>query len=135
LAHRLAHPKWNVEKEYIAVVEGVFDLSKEEIDKLAKEGLLLKKDNYQTKPFKIEVLELDKENNRSKISITITEGKHHIVKRIMKELGFPVLYLKRVRIGNLKLDENLQEGEYRELTEEEIKNLKKLVKLTEVKDG
>ncbi len=47
----------------------------------------------------------------------------------MEELGHPVLYLKRVRIGPLKLDEKLQPGEFRELTEEELKKLKEAVNL------
>jgi len=127
--HRLAHPKWEIEKEYFAVVKGDISETKDEIEKYKKEGILLKenKEKYQTKPFKIEILNSNKD--KSEILITVTEGKYHIVKRIMEALGYPVLYLKRVRIGNLKLDENLESGEFRELTEEETLNLKKLVNL------
>ncbi len=125
--HRLAHPKWEIEKEYFAVVKG--DISKKEFEKYKKEGIILKegKEKYQTKPFKIEILNSDKD--KSEILITVTEGKYHIVKRIMEEIGNPVLYLKRLRIGNLKLDEDLETGEFRELTEEEVFNLKNLVNL------
>lgn len=49
----------------------------------------------------------------------------------MQELGHPVLYLKRIRIGSLKLDEDLLPGEFRELTEKEIKELKKLIKMND----
>jgi len=121
MAHRLAHPKWKIEKEYYAVVEGnAFDIDTEKI----KKGIKLK-DGYQTKPFEIKIL------SESEILITITEGKYHIVKRIMETLSHPVKYLKRIRIGNLKLDENLSAGEFRELTEEEIKSLKSLVSIKE----
>ena len=125
--HRLAHPKWEVEKEYFAIVKG--DISKIELEKFQNEGILLKdeKESYKTKPFRINVL--NSSEDKSEILITVKEGKYHIVKRIMKELGFPVLYLKRVRIGNLKLDDSLEAGEFRELTDEEILNLKSLVNL------
>ncbi len=125
LAHRLAHPKWEIEKEYYAVVKG--DVSDIDFSRFEKEGLLLKKDKYKTKPFKVKVLSVSPE--KSEILITVTEGKYHIVKKIMEELGHPVLYLKRVRIGPLKLDEKLQPGEFRELTEEELKKLKEAVNL------
>ncbi len=127
LAHRLAHPKWQIEKEYFAIVEG--DVSDIDFSKFEEKGIFLKKDKYQTKPFKINIKSTSKE--KSEIFITVTEGKYHIVKKIMQQLNHPVLYLKRVRLGNLYLDENLKEGEYRELTEDEIKGLKKLVNLND----
>ncbi|WP_457640770.1 pseudouridine synthase [Persephonella sp.] len=124
-AHRVAHPKWNIEKEYYAVVKE--DVSQLNLKKYEKEGILLRKDRYRTKPFKIEVI--SSSNDKSEILIIVTEGKYHIVKKIMEELGHPVLYLKRVRIGSLRLDKDLETGEFRELTDEEIKNLKRLVNL------
>ncbi len=125
LAHRLSHPKWNIEKEYFAIVNG--NVNNIDFSKFEKEGIFLKKDKYQTKPFKVKVLKTNQE--KSEVSITVKEGKYHIVKKIMLELGHPVLYLKRIRVGNLRLDETLNTGEYRHLTEEEIKNLKSLVNL------
>ncbi len=125
LAHRIAHPKWEIEKEYYAVVQGNINDVKD-LERFEKEGIELE-DGYKTKPFRIKVLSAD--DKKSEILITVTEGKYHIVKRIMEKLGHPVLYLKRIKIGNLKLDESLEPGEYRELTEEEIKELKKLVNL------
>ena len=127
LAHRLSHPKWNIEKEYYAIVEG--DVSNIDFSKFEKEGLFLKKQNYKTKPFKVKVLRTTPE--KSEIQITLTEGKYHIVKNIMEQLVHPVQYLKRTKIADLKLDENLKPGEFRELTEEEVKNLKKLVNLSD----
>jgi len=125
LGHRISHPKWEVEKEYFAVVEG--DVSDIDIDRYKKEGIKFKK--FKTKPFGIKILRISPE--KSEITITIKEGKHHIVKKIMEKLGHQVLYLKRIRIGNLRLDKSLEPGEYRELTEDEIKSLKKLVKIKE----
>lgn len=123
--HRLSHPKWNIEKEYFVKVEG--SVSNIDFSIFEKKGIYIKSDKYQTKPFKITVLELS--DKFSKILISISEGKYHIVKKIMAELGHPVIYLKRVRIGNLILDENLKPGEYRELTDSEIKALKEAVNL------
>ncbi|MGB9767270.1 MAG: pseudouridine synthase [Sulfurihydrogenibium sp.] len=125
LAHRLAHPKWEIEKEYYAVVEG--DVSGINFLPFEKEGILLKKDKYRTKPFKVKVISTSDE--QSEIFITVSEGKYHIVKNIMESLGHPVKYLKRVRIGNLNLDENLEVGEYRPLSNEEVEKLKSLVNL------
>ncbi|WP_457642922.1 pseudouridine synthase [Persephonella sp.] len=123
LAHRIAHPKWEIEKEYYAVVRG--DVSHLDRDRLSTEGVKLK--DYRTKPFRIDIKSTSPE--KSEILITVTEGKYHIVKRIMEELGHPVLYLKRLRIGSLSLDDSLSEGQFRELSEEELKELKKSVNL------
>ena len=56
-------------------------------------------------------------------NLTITEGKYHQVKRMFQALGNEVIFLKRISIGNLDLDENLQPGEYRELSNEEINKI------------
>jgi len=61
----------------------------------------------------------------SEIYVTISEGKFHQVKRMFEAVGKNVLYLKRVQMGGLKLDESLELGEYRELTEEEVDLLEK----------
>ncbi len=127
-AHRIAHPKWEIEKEYFAKVKGnINNISSKNLANFEKKGIYLEEDKYQTKPFKIKILEA--KENESEILITVKEGKYHIVKKIMKQLGYPVKYLKRIRIGSLKLDENLKPGQYRHLTDDEIKNLKKDVKL------
>ncbi|WP_297888730.1 pseudouridine synthase [Sulfurihydrogenibium sp.] len=125
LAHRLAHPKWNVEKEYFAIVKG--DVSSINFSVYEKKGIYLKKDKYQTKPFKVKVL--FHSTDQSEIFITVLEGKYHIVKRIMEELGHPVEYLRRIRMGTLSLDEDLKVGDYRPLTKEEVEKLKDLVNL------
>ncbi|MBR5242576.1 MAG: pseudouridine synthase [Clostridia bacterium] len=60
-------------------------------------------------------------------TLTITEGKKHQVKRMMRAVGCRVLYLKRIAIAGVGLDENLKRGEYRQLTDEEVKILKSSV--------
>lgn len=124
-AHRISHPKWNIQKEYFAKVEG--DVSSVDFLKFEHSGIYLKSDKYQTKPFKVDVIKVS--TQISEINITLTEGKYHIVKKIMAQLGHPVIYLKRVRIASLRLDENLKPGQYRELTDEEIYSLKEVINL------
>lgn len=81
-----------------------------------------------TKPAKLEVIrsfEAEDGAIHSEIYVTISEGKFHQVKRMFEAVGKSVLYLKRIQMGGLKLDESLELGEYRELTEEEIDLLEK----------
>ena len=67
-------------------------------------------------------LDIIKSDDLSEIRLTIQEGKFHQVKRMFQAVGKEVVYLKRERMGSLILDDNLAEGEYRMLTEEELKN-------------
>ena len=105
-------------------------VSQSDIEKLEK-GIELE-NGFITKDAKIEVIEnadipINKktgERTVSKAYITITEGKYHQVKRMFKAVDNKVIYLKRIQMGKLKLDEKLKTGEYRELTENEIKILK-----------
>ncbi|OMK09161.1 hypothetical protein BER28_000513 [Clostridioides difficile] len=75
-------------------------------------------DGYKTMPSQLNILKSDDE---SEIELTIHEGKFHQVKRMFESVGKKVVYLKRLSMGNLKLDESLELGEYRELTDEEVK--------------
>ncbi|NPA33198.1 MAG: rRNA pseudouridine synthase, partial [Aquificae bacterium] len=117
LAHRLAHPRWKVEKEYEVLLDE--DVTPEELERLRE----VKPDG---KPADIAGL---KREGRARVRITLREGRHHIVKRLFKAIGRNVISLKRTRIGPLKLDENLSQGEWRELSQEEVKQLKNSVKL------
>ncbi len=121
LAHRLTHPKWKVPKTYLVEVEG--EVKEEELEPLRK-GIKLK--DFTAKPAEVELLEKGKES--SKLLITIKEGKYHQVKRMFAAIGHPVKYLKRVKFGSIELGE-LPRGEYRHLTKEEVKRLKREVKL------
>ncbi|WIV13854.1 pseudouridine synthase [Proteiniborus sp. MB09-C3] len=113
LSHRVLSPKKHVEKVYYAEVEGVVT---EEDKLLFNEGVILD-DGYKTLPAKLEIMASD---NFSKIYLTIEEGKFHQVKRMFLAVGKKVVYLKRMAIGGLRLDESLGLGAYRELTKEEI---------------
>jgi 16S rRNA pseudouridine516 synthase len=117
LAHRLLSPKKHVPKTYFAVI----DQEVAEADIIAfKKGVTLD-DGYVTKPGELKIL---KSGIRSDIELTITEGKFHQVKRMFEAVGKKVIYLKRLTMGSLALDESLELGEYRELTDEEIELLK-----------
>ena len=116
--HRLIAPKWHVDKVYYAKINKPVD--DEDIRKF-KEGVVLE-DGYKCMSAKLEILSADE--NGSEVYVTVQEGKFHQVKRMFKSVGKEVVYLKRVSFGPIKLDEGLPEGEYRELTEEEIEILK-----------
>ena len=113
LAHNLLSPKKHVPKVYYAHIEGV--VTEEDVEKFA-EGVELD-DGYMTKPGKLVILI---SASQSEIELTIQEGKFHQVKRMFEAVGKRVTYLKRISMGNLKLDDHLALGEYRELTAEEL---------------
>ena len=118
LNHRLISPKWKVDKVYFAKINQ--KVTEEDIEKF-KHGITLD-DGYI---FKEAILEIQKASEEgSEIVLTIQEGKFHQVKRMFEAVGKKVTYLKRIEFGTLPLDEDLEEGEYRELTEEEIAILK-----------
>lgn len=116
LAHNLLAPKKNVPKTYYAHIEGV--VTEEDVEAFLK-GVTLD-DGYETKPGQLKILKSDQV---SEIELTITEGKFHQVKRMFEAVGKKVIYLKRISMGPLQLDEALSLGEYRELTEEEVSQL------------
>ena len=72
------------------------------------------------------VLEILSAGEESEAHVTLREGKFHQVKRMLAYRGKPVLYLERVKMGNLTLDPDLPRGEYRFLTAEEVENLRSL---------
>ncbi|MFJ8515979.1 pseudouridine synthase [Lysinibacillus xylanilyticus] len=113
LAHNLLSPKKHVPKVYYAQIEGI--VTEEDREKFAQ-GVELD-DGYVTKPGELIIL---KSAQQSEIELTIQEGKFHQVKRMFEAVGKRVTYLKRLSMGNLKLDDSLELGEYRELTAEEL---------------
>ena len=119
LAHNLLSPKKGVPKTYFAHIEGVVT---EEDVKQFSDGVILD-DGYETKPGRLVIL---KSAPVSEIELTITEGKFHQVKRMFEAVGKKVVYLKRLSMGPLSLDEGLRLGAYRELTEQEIALLMEL---------
>ena len=114
LAHRVLSPKNHVPKTYYAKIQG--KVTEEDI--LAFEKGVILDDGYETMPSQLKILKSD---DMSEIELTIHEGKFHQVKRMFESVGKKVVYLKRLSMGKLKLDESLGLGEYRELTEEEVK--------------
>lgn len=114
LTHRVLAPKSHVPKTYYAKIDG--KVTEEDIVAF-KNGVTLD-DGYKTMPAELSILESD---DFSEIELTIHEGKFHQVKRMFESVGKKVVYLKRLSMGKLKLDESLDLGEYRELTEEEIR--------------
>ena len=118
LNHRLISPKWKVDKVYYAKIDK--KVTDKDIDKF-KAGITLD-DGYVCKEAKLEILNATDEG--SEVMITIQEGKFHQVKRMFEAVDKKVTYLKRTEFGTLPLDEDLEEGEYRELTDEELAILK-----------
>lgn len=117
LVYKLTHPKHNIDKVYVAKLEGI--IKKEEIYKF-ESGLYI--DNYKTSNAKIEVLNLS--NNNSNVKITIHEGKNRQIRKMCDAIGHSVLSLKRISIGDINLDVPI--GKYRYLTSKEIEYLNRL---------
>lgn len=118
LAHNLLSPKKHVPKTYYAKISGI--VTDEDIIAF-KQGVELD-DGYMTKPGELKILQSGPE---SEIELTIQEGKFHQVKRMFEAREKKVTYLKRLTMGSLHLDEKLELGEYRPLTNDELSALKK----------
>jgi 16S rRNA pseudouridine516 synthase len=118
LNHRLIAPKYHVDKVYYARIDK--EVTEEDIVAF-KKGITLD-DGYKCKEAKLEILSAS--DDGSEIELTIQEGKFHQVKRMFEAVGKKVTYLQRIKFGGLSLDADLEEGEYRELTEEEVALLK-----------
>jgi len=117
LAHNLLSPKKHVPKTYFAQVKG--RVTDEDISAF-REGVILD-DGYKTLPADLEILI---SNEISHIRLTITEGKFHQVKRMFEAVNKKVIYLKRISMGSLTLDDSLKPGEVRELSQEEVESLR-----------
>ena len=116
LAHQLLSPKKHVKKTYFVRVEN--PVSPEDI-KILEEGVDIGEEK-RTLPAEISCLSPGKNS----LCLTIKEGKFHQIKRMFQAVDNKVLYLKRLSMGSLTLDETLDPGEYRPLTKEEIERLK-----------
>ena len=119
LAHDLLSPRHHVDKVYYARVAG--HLTEEDCQAFAAgmtldDGLVCQS----------AVLEIFSAGEESEAHVTLREGKFHQVTRMLAYRGKPVLYLERVKMGNLTLDPDLPRGEYRFLTAEEVENLRSL---------
>lgn len=118
LAHKLMHPSTEVDKVYIATVEGT--PNKHGLEKL-RNGITI--DGYKLSKSEIKILK--SYNTDSIVKVTIHEGRNRQVKKMFERIGHPVKKLKRISFGPIELA-NLELGSYRYLTEEEVKELKSL---------
>ena len=118
LAHALLSPKRHVDKTYLAQVEGI--MTQEDVETFAK-GIPLK--DFTCQPARLELVSVDSVKNQSLVRVTIAEGKFHQVKRMVAYCGKEVVDLQRLTMGTLVLDENLERGEWRRLTNEELEEL------------
>ena len=116
----LMHPKYEIEKVYIAKIKGI--PSKIELGQIRKG---VKSDNDILKALRYKVLSIDKNKNTMILEITLGEGKNRHIRRMMEELGFPIMKLSREKYGVLTLD-GLQSGDFRVLTPHEIKEMRSL---------
>ena len=118
LAHALLSPKRHVDKTYLAQVKGI--MTQEDVERFAK-GIPLK--DFTCQPAKLEIVSVNPVKNQSLVRVTIAEGKFHQVKRMVAYCGKEVVDLQRLTMGTLALDENLERGEWRRLTKEELENV------------
>jgi len=119
LAHRLAHPSYEVPKTYIAEVAGTV---REQTVRRLRRGITLEDGPVQPTSVKI----VSTAGDKTLIKITLREGRNRIVRRTMEAVGHPVRRLSRIGIGPVRLG-NLKVGEYRELTREELGGLLDLI--------
>ncbi len=117
--HRMISPKWHVDKVYYSKIDKEVN---EKDQEAFKKGVVLD-DGYKCLEAKLDIISASPEG--SEVRITIQEGKYHQVKRMFEARDKKVVYLKREEFGGLILDETLEEGEYRELSDEELAILNK----------
>ena len=119
LAHRLLSPKKHVDKCYYAKISG--GVTEDDV-RVFKERINIgtQEEPEWTMPAELKILE---KGTVSRIRLTIREGKFHQIKRMFLAVGKEVVYLKRERMGALVLDEELAPGEYRKLTDSELKSI------------
>ena len=117
LANTLMHPKFSVEKKYIAKLNRFFEIS--DLKEL-ESGIVI--DGVKCIPTRVKIKTNNRVSDYSIVEISIIEGRNHIIKNIFKKLGYLVDKLSRVEYAFLNLD-GLKSGEYRSLTKKEVKKL------------
>lgn len=122
LANKLMHPSSNIEKKYIAKVNGL--VSGYDIKRL-RDGVVV--DGKKTSKAKVNLKKYDKKTDKSLVELIIHEGRNHQVKKMFEATNHEVLKLKREKYANLDLT-GLKPGEYRKLTNKEVAILYSLVK-------
>ena len=117
LANALMHPRGEIDKTYVAKISGEFGKDKQ---KTLEAGVTLD-DGFKTSPAKI--ANISKENNKTKLEITIHEGKNRQIRRMFASVGCEVEFLKRTKFAGLNLG-SLKRGEIRSLSKSEVQMLK-----------
>lgn len=120
LANLLMHPRYEIEKVYVAKIKGI---PREEELRQIRKGIKVEKDLLKAIHYKS--LSVDPIKKTMILQVTLREGKYRHIRRMMEQLGYPVLKLTREKFGLLTLDK-LQSGEYRALTPHEVKLLRNL---------
>lgn len=126
LANQLMHPSYKIDKVYVAKVKGIPTNDELKALRLGVTVHTIENKRHRTfhaAPAKAEIIGVDKAKNTAMVQLTIHEGRYHQVKEMMKAVGHPVLKLTRERYGMLDVD-NMAPGEYRELSYDEVQNLK-----------
>ena len=122
LANKLMHPKNNIDKVYIAKINGTLSPSEQ---MALKNGVVI--DGVKTSKSRVKVRSIDKNSNTSIIEITIHEGRNHQVKKMFEAVNHEVLKLKREKYAFLDLT-GLTSGEYRKLNHKEVSKLYEMTK-------
>jgi len=117
IVNKITHPKHEITKTYTITLIGI--ITNEEVEQL-RNGVKI--DDYVTKPARVKILKTDEEKNRSRLEITIHEGKNRQIRRMCEIIGRKVLALHRSKIGNLSVSQ-MKPGEYRTLNKKEIDQL------------
>ncbi|SDO09504.1 ribosomal large subunit pseudouridine synthase B [Klenkia soli] len=121
LAHRLAHPSYEVSKTYLAQVSGTVA---RDLDRRLRAGI-----DLEDGPVKVDHFELvDQHAGQSVVQVVLHEGRKHIVRRLLAEVGLPVSRLTRTKVGTLELA-RMRTGVIRKLTRAEVGQLQELVGL------
>ena len=121
LAHRLAHPSYEVPKTYLAQVSGSV---KRDLARRLQEGVDLEDGPVKVDSFKV----VDTHAGQSVVEVVLHEGRKHIVRRLLAHVGLPVSRLTRTAIGPVRLN-RMREGSIRKLTRQELGALKESVGL------
>lgn len=123
MANRLMHPRYKVNKTYVAKVKGI---PSNDVLKRLRLGVVI--EGKKTAPAKVKVISSDRQKQTAIVQLTIHEGRNHQVRNMLKAVGHPVQKLSRETYGFLTL-RGLTSGDYRDLTRDEIDELKKMTGL------
>ena len=117
--YKVTHPKHEIEKTYTVTIAGI--ISNENVEKLRKG---VKIDDYTTRPAKVKILKTDTEKNRSRLEITIHEGKNRQIRKMCEAVGHKVVALHRSKIAGIGV-KDIELGKWRYLTKKEIEKILK----------